>query len=232
MAESAPRWPFGGWKRAIHAIACVAAFDLWQILAFGFVFGVLGCSPAGMWAGGPAVIATTVVSGSLAMACVVWLGIVRLGRVSWSDLGWHTERLGTSLALGAAGTALLAATLLGLLAASVRLAPADLLSTLTGYTPAQRLLFLAIGASAAAIEESLFRGYLQPALIAKTGLVGGIAIGAAIFSLYHLFMGPSPLNLFGKLLVGLILGGLRARRNSLVAPALAHFAFWQIFGSL
>ena len=73
---------------------------------------------------------------------------------------------------------------------------------------------------------------VQPALIAKTGLVGGIVIGAVVFALYHVFMGPSLVNLFGKVLFGIVLGALHGRGNSLIAPLLAHFAFWQIFGSL
>lgn len=33
---------------------------------------------------------------------------------------------------------------------------------------------------------------------------------AVVFALYHVFMGPSPLNLFGKLVCGIILGATRA----------------------
>jgi membrane protease YdiL (CAAX protease family) len=210
----------------------VAVFELWQVAAFGFVFGVLRFSPAALWQGDPIFIASTAVSGTLVMVGVVWLGIVRLGRISWEELGWHTEGFGPSVGLGVVGAALLSATLLGLLAASGKLAPRDVVTTIASYTTGQRLLFLVIGASAAAVEESLFRGYLQPSLMAKVGLIGGIFTGALVFSLYHLFMMPSLFNLFGKFLFGIVLGALRGRRNSLVAPLLAHFAFWQIFGSL
>jgi len=232
MKESTPRWPLGSGKRIAHALACVVGFELWQLLAFAFVFGVLRIAPADMWAGDPAVIINTIISGSLAMVCAVWLCIVRLGRVSFRDLGWHAERLGLSLGWGILGALLLCATVIGVLAASGALSQTDVIGFIGGYTVRQRLLFLAVGASAAAVEESLFRGYLQPALAAKIGLVGGILVGAAVFSLYHLFMGPSLVNLCGKFAIGVILGSLRGRDRSLVAPILAHFAMWQIFGSL
>jgi membrane protease YdiL (CAAX protease family) len=232
MTDVTPRWPLGSWKRIAHGLACIAGFELWQVFAFGILFGVLQCSPADLWKGDPVFIATSVVSGTLAMACVVWLGIVRMGRVSWRDLDWHTEQLWLSLGLGVLGTALLSTTLLGLLAASGRLTQIDVVAEIGAYTASQRLLFFAIGVSAAAIEESIFRGYLQPALIAKTGLIGGILTVAVIFALYHVFMGPSWFILLGKVLIGIVLGALRGRSNSLVAPLLAHFAFWQIFGSL
>jgi hypothetical protein len=44
--------------------------------------------------------------------------------------------------------------------------------------------------------------------------------------------GPNLSQLFGKFLGGVILGALRGRINSLVAPLLARFAVWQIFGSI
>jgi membrane protease YdiL (CAAX protease family) len=214
-------------------LACVVGFDLWQLLAFALLFGVLPLPPADLWKGHAVVIATTVLSGGLAMVCVVWLGIVRLGRVSWRDLGWHTERLGLSLGLGVLGTALLSAYVLGKLAAAGGLSQMNVLATITSYTPAQRLLFLVLGLSAAAVEESLFRGYLQPALAAKIGLAGGIVLGAVVFAAYHVFFfGPDVRALLGKVPSGIILGALRARRGSLVAPLLAHFSLWQIFGSL
>lgn len=230
--ERVSRWDLGGWKRITHAMVCVVGFELWQFIAFGFAFGVLRLSPADMWKGDPIIITTTAVSGTLLMVCLVWLGIVRLGRISWRDLGWHTERLGLALGLGAAGTVLLSANVLGVLAVSGQLAQLDVLAVITGYTVEQRVLFLVIGAAAAATEESVFRGYLQPALIAKGGLVAGILVGAVIFALYHAFMGPSLTGLVAKILGGVILGALRGRDGSLVAPALAHFAMWQIFGSI
>lgn len=53
---------------------------------------------------------------------------------------------------------------------------------------------------------------------------------ATVFALYHLPVTPSAIGLSGKLLFGLILGALRQRTGSLVAPAVAHAGFWQIAG--
>lgn len=232
VANVSSRWPLGRGARIVHALCCVVAFEIFQVLSMAVAFVALGLAPADLWSGHPGVIASTVISGTVVMVGLVWLGVVRLGRVSWDQLGWHARGWGQSVGLGLVGLVLLVGILVGLLAGSGALAQIDLLTTVTGYTAAQRLLFLVLGIAAATTEESLFRGYLQPALVAKVGLVGGVVIGAAVFSLYHIFMGPSPYNLFGKFLFGLVLGALRGRDRSLIAPWIAHFLFWQVMGSV
>jgi membrane protease YdiL (CAAX protease family) len=221
-----------GRQRIGLALGSVAALEALHLLMAVFLFAVLGRSPADMWTGDPAVLASTLVFGVVAMGGLVWLGIVRRGRCPWRDLGWHGDRIGESLALGLVGFGMLVAIVLGMLAVAGHWSDVDLHGALAGYTAAQRAQFLVIGLCAATIEESIFRGYLQPALIAKVGLVGGILIGAVVFGLYHVFMGPSPFNLIGKVCFGLVLGALRGRDRSLVGPMFAHFLFWQVMGSL
>lgn len=88
---------------------------------------------------------------------------------------------------------------------------------------AMALTLLQVGA-----EEVLFRGWLQPALIARIGAIGGIAAGAAVFACFHLSAGvSSPISLFNLLLGGLLFGLLAWRSGGLIAPFIAHYA-WNV----
>lgn len=83
------------------------------------------------------------------------------------------------------------------------------------------LTMLQVGA-----EEVLFRGWLQPALIARIGVIGGIALGALVFAGFHLTAGVrAPFSLVNLLLGGLLFGQLAWRSGGLVAPFLAHLAW-------
>ncbi len=97
----------------------------------------------------------------------------------------------------------------------------------------QRAFVIAVYSSVG--EEALFRGWLQPYLIAKLGAwtgapgtLGVIALGvllaSAIFGLVHF---PSqrelrPWTVFA-VLIGVAFGALAAWSGSLAAPVLAHF---------
>lgn len=88
------------------------------------------------------------------------------------------------------------------------------------------LLALALTVLQVGAEEVLFRGWLQPALIARIGVIGGIAAGAVVFACFHLSAGvSSPISLFNLLLGGLLFGLLAWRSGGLVAPFLAHYAW-------
>jgi membrane protease YdiL (CAAX protease family) len=79
------------------------------------------------------------------------------------------------------------------------------------------------------VEETLLRGYLQPAFIARWGTVAGILMTAAGFALYQL--NPRPYALAAKFAFGIILGVLKGRDRSLFAPAVAHALLWNIVGT-
>ncbi|MFF3574732.1 CPBP family intramembrane glutamic endopeptidase [Nocardia jiangxiensis] len=77
-------------------------------------------------------------------------------------------------------------------------------------------------------EELIFRGTLDP-LLDETFETYGIWLGATAFGLWHI--GPAraagehvPTTGFATTLAGLILGGLRRRTGSVIAPALVHLA--------
>lgn len=88
------------------------------------------------------------------------------------------------------------------------------------------LLALVLTLLQVAAEELLFRGWLQPALIARIGVIGGIAAGAVVFACFHLSAGVrSPISLVNLMLGGLLFGLLAWRSGGLVAPFLAHYAW-------
>jgi membrane protease YdiL (CAAX protease family) len=157
-------------------------------------------------------------------------GMIKSGGASWKSLGWQTDRLALDLLLGALG-ALVAMTLsLAPVVLSHHATVGELLTGIRQWSLLDRCYFALIGLQAAAIEESLFRGYLQPALCNKLGLVGGIVLTAVIFAIYHLNL--RPLALSGKIGLGLVYGLLRGRDRSLFAPATTHVLTWIILGAL
>lgn len=160
---------------------------------------------------------------------VVWLGLLRFGRVSLRELGWRTDDLASNVLRGL-GAGVVVVAIVGALryADGGVEAVAATLDAVRSYSIAQRVLFLAIGIVAAFAEESIFRGYLQPSLIERWGNIAGIVSTAAFFAVYHLRF--TPIGLSGLFLYGLIYGALRGRARSLFAPAVAHAFCWAALG--
>jgi membrane protease YdiL (CAAX protease family) len=78
------------------------------------------------------------------------------------------------------------------------------------------------------VEENLYRGYLQPLLVGRTNLWLAIVIQAAVFSLAHIGYLSNPFDFGSAFVAGLILGWLRKRESSLIAPFVAHGLFWMM----
>ena len=79
-----------------------------------------------------------------------------------------------------------------------------------------------------AAEEILFRGWLQPALIARIGPPAGIAVGAVLFAAFHLTAAAmGPVALINITLGGVWFGVLAFRSGGVLAPLAAHFA-WNV----
>ncbi len=79
------------------------------------------------------------------------------------------------------------------------------------------------------VEEGLFRGVLQPALIERLGsgrpaVWVGVALTAALFALVHAIAGSGLLSAVITFVAGLGLGVV-ARANGLVASTVAHATF-------
>lgn len=99
-----------------------------------------------------------------------------------------------------------------------------------GGEPSSALSFILLAAVLTVLqvgtEELLFRGWLQPALVARFGALVGIGLGAVVFAGFHLSSGVrAPLSLLNLLLGGVWFGLLAWRSQGLVAPFVAHFSW-------
>jgi membrane protease YdiL (CAAX protease family) len=211
------------WALALVLAHMVVFFGLGR----GLVGPALGLSDP--MAGGPAALAALAILAALDYLVVVRLGLRRMAGLTLTDLGWRRPAP-RDLAIGLLGLAIALALLLALIAAFTGGHVGFVFRKVAGFTPQQRLLFLAIGASAAFFEETLFRGALQPALQAKLGRWPGLVAGAMIFALYHLNF--RPLGLAGKLALGLIYGVEREATRGLPAAALTHALVWVVLGTV
>jgi membrane protease YdiL (CAAX protease family) len=152
-------------------------------------------------------------------------GVVRLTRTPWRALGWRREGAVKAIAWG----------LLGFVGTCVNVLVWNLVGGATSrpdyISPsAGRLLvvtFFAFGV-AAWVEENLFRGYLQPLLARRLPLPVAITAQAAVFSVVHIGYTTSPIVFGSAFVSGVILGALRGRDRSLVAPYVAHGLLWMM----
>lgn len=152
-------------------------------------------------------------------------GVVWLTKTSWQELGWKRKGLLKSIGLGLLGFVLMYinvivwAMLKGNMNQPVMFSP----------NPTRLLLvmFFAFGLPAW-VEENLYRGYLQPLLTGKMSIWLAIVVQAVIFSVAHLGYLSHLLDFGSAFVTGLILGWLRGRESSLVAPFIAHGLFWMM----
>ena len=76
------------------------------------------------------------------------------------------------------------------------------------------------------MEELFFRGFLYPVLARRLGTSAGIAISALGFGLMHAAQyGNSWASIFLIFLVGVVLGTVRAAKDSVAAGVLVHVAY-------
>jgi membrane protease YdiL (CAAX protease family) len=137
-------------------------------------------------------------------------------RLSPSELGWRRADP-IDLALGLVGALLCVGLVAAVGGGGFLEAPL-----------AERLLGVEIGLGAAAIEETVFRGTLQPVLVRRLGRPAGILAMALIFSAYHLKF--APVGFLVKAGFGVIFGSLREATGRNWAPALAHLGVWTVVG--
>ena len=150
-------------------------------------------------------------------------GLVWLPCVTWVQLGWRRSGLLKAIGWGVLGFVLLYLNVIvwavfkGATAQPALLAPSPWRLAL--------VVFFAFGI-AAWVEENLYRGYLQPLLVGRFGLPVAVVVQAALFALAHLGYYRQALDFGMAFVAGLILGWLRKRDGSLVAPYVAHGLFW------
>lgn len=208
------------------AAGAAAAQTVVMAIAFAIALGYL--SDGDPFDGTPADFLLVAAIHTIDAAIVIGLVLVWLGGESLSRLGWGKEsRPWRALGLGLGG----AIVCVSLVAGAGALLGGGLRGALEGFAaipPEQRLLCALIGLGAALIEETVFRGALQPALQARMGRAAGISLMALIFSAYHLRFAPVGFAI--KALFGLVFGALRDRTGHNWAPALAHAGVWIAVG--
>ena len=94
----------------------------------------------------------------------------------------------------------------------------------------QHLQFLIIGLLAASAEDTLYRGYIQPTLMARYGAAIGFSATIAMFAIGH-FTGVPPMWRVAVLCItGFGFGILRWRDRPLIASYVAHTVLWVVWG--
>jgi membrane protease YdiL (CAAX protease family) len=109
--------------------------------------------------------------------------------------------------------------------------------TILGGLPPERLNPLLLAMGIAILEETIFRGYIQPRLAWWLGPVPGIALTAALSTLWHLpvwlnwLPGETILILVGLTFVqALVLGWIMRKAGHVAAPAFYRaFSIWMQF---
>jgi membrane protease YdiL (CAAX protease family) len=76
------------------------------------------------------------------------------------------------------------------------------------------------------MEELFFRGFLYPVLARRIGIVAGILVSALGFGLMHAAQyGYSWASILLIFLVGVVLGTVRAKKDSVAAGVLVHMGY-------
>ncbi len=224
------RWPTQPKWRLAHALGLVVFQTILNIAGFDLVAPLLLKGEDFAFRGTPREFAVASLIALLGGGLNVGFALCACGHISLRRLGWRWDTPGTDVAVGALGFLACAVVIFGMTAGAGGAADVrESFARIASYSLAQRALFLIIGLTAGFYEESLFRGYLQPAIVSRLGVGPAIIVTSLLFALYHLQLQPVPL--ITKTALGLILGALRIARPSLVAPAAAHALVWAVIGA-
>src|SRR5262249_40170851 len=203
-------------KRVLHALALVAAYTFYVRL---------GQPVVDAWFG-PAV--GKGVGALVVFGLILGLGLFVAARLHLRDVGWRGGNVARDMLLGALGLVALTAGLLALLFVFRGVRPTDVLAGVVETPLRERAMFLGIGLGAALAEETLFRGYLQTALVETRVSPAALGLARTGFGVSHLQL--TGIGVAAKLYAGLVFGVLRGKDRSLVAPATAHVLYWVTFG--
>lgn len=159
------------------------------------------------------------------------LALWKVGRQNPQRLGWHLDHVARDVVIGVVGFGVCAVIVYAVIYGFAGKEGVDeTVANIVGFTTRQRFEFFVIGIFGASVaEESLYRGYLQPALINKLGPIGGILLTSVLFSVLHL--NPHPISLITKAALGATYGVVAWRTKGLVAPAVTHALVWWVIGA-
>lgn len=214
-----PRWAEGSTARVAHALAVWFAFltivhvtRLVLVPAFGLAGGVLAFL---LFYGG-----------------VLGIFMVRVGGLRARDLGITLRDWPQEVMLGIAGFLAISVLLLGwVFARHGADAVAEILDRIVGFSLSERMFFLGIGLLAASAEDTLFRGYMQPALMTRLGTVAGVFLTMVLFQVHHFTDWPTVDRIGSLCITGLGFGVLRWQKRPLIAAYTAHTVLWLIWGN-
>ncbi|HQS68514.1 MULTISPECIES: CPBP family intramembrane glutamic endopeptidase [unclassified Novosphingobium] len=140
-----------------------------------------------------------------------WLSGTKVLRAGHAPMRWAL--IGSGLGAGGLGCALLMSWLNG---ATVPGASATGLGGLV-------LTGIALTLVQSAMEEVLFRGWLQPVLVQRIGQIAGIVASSITFMAFHLIGGAiQPMSMLVIALAGAMFGMLALRSGGIIAPVMAH----------
>jgi len=91
----------------------------------------------------------------------------------------------------------------------------------SGSTSGIIALVLLVTVGAPLVEELMYRGLLQPAMVRRFGVLLGMPMVAMWFALIHF----QPVGIPGLFVVGLVLGLCQLRSQALGLPIMTHLAF-------
>jgi len=162
---------------------------------------------------------------------VGWL-MMRGGRLRARDLGYTRENFGQEVVLGLAGFVIISVLLLGWVYLSEGSgAISEVIDAIAGYSLVERMMFLGIGLLAASAEETLFRGYLQPALMARFSPAIGIVVTMVLFAAHHFVDWPTVARIGSLTIISLTFGLLRGQDRPITASFVAHTTLWLVWGT-
>ena len=220
-----PRFPPGSRGRVAHAVVAILLRIPLQLAILAVVVRIVPRDE--LFTGSPRALVAIAIATGVGTVITIHGGLLRVGRLTPRAIGWTFDTPARDVVVGLAAFALWLIVQLAWSAAwgaDVR----EMAAEVASFTPGQRLLYLLIGIYAAITEESLFRGYLQPTLVARLRFPAGVLVTALFFALLHHQF--DALHMGSKIFGGLLLGLLRGRDSSLIRPAVVHTLQWAILG--
>lgn len=228
-APSRRRWPEGSRGALVHALVLTVLLPVAGMAIFMLVRPYLPVPDSHPFDGSAGAFARQLVRMVVSIPLFVGVALMLVGRLSLRDLGWRDLSL-RQVAIGVAGFLATFVAFTAFVSVATDYTVGGFLEAVAGLSWRERLLGVLIGINASIVEESLFRGYLQPSLCKRLGTTGGVITTAVLFSLMHI---PTNLVSFGgRLTIGLGLGFVKGKDRPLWAPAIAHTLSWIVIGGL
>jgi membrane protease YdiL (CAAX protease family) len=227
--RGAPRFPVGSGPRIAHALALAFLQPVVPVSVLVGLGSWLFDATGALRPPGLVELAAVALVPLVPNLLLLGGGLVGLGRVSPRDLGWHRPAKPLYAMVGPLAAIVAYLAVYAAVIASLADHPSAVWLTIRSYSVPSRALLLLLGLHVALYEETVFRGYLQPALVRRLGLAGGVAVTALLFAAWH----PPHFHLAGFLVrlgLGLATGILRGEDRSLMAAFLAHALIWPIVG--